>query len=277
MRGMTTILGRIHEVAERQHDVVAHWQHGGLDLTPQQMSTAARGWRRVHRGVYALGDLTELGWLMAAALAGGPNAFISHRSALMVLGLRPYEPGVIDVTVEGRPGRRERDGLLFHRPRGIIDGGRCHGIPVTSPTASLKDADLQPYELYRALEQADDQDVAIDRTLLLEEVVELEQAVQGRTRSDAEARFILLCHDEKFELPLVNHHLNGFETDFHWPRQRLVVEVDGWEFHRERPQFEEDRRRTLVHTAAGYTVIRPSALHLVHEPGLVAAAVRSVL
>ena len=58
-----------------------------------------------------------------------------------------------------------------------------------------------------------------------DELDELQRRVRGRTRSDTEAAFILLCHDRALKLPLVNHRLNGRETDFHWRRAGLVVEV----------------------------------------------------
>jgi very-short-patch-repair endonuclease len=272
---MNTILGRIHEVAGRQHGAIAHWQHRELELSPAQMSTALRGLRKVHHGVRAIGDLTERGWFMAAALAGGPKAFVSHRSALMVLGLLPYEAADIYVTVEGRAGRRDRQGLVFHRPTGRIDAGTAHGIPVTSPTQSLQHAGLERDELYRALDLAELLGHPV--SLPLTEITALHQRVRGRTKSIAEARFVLLCHDHGIPLPHVNHHLNGFETDFHWPHAKLVVEVDGWEFHKERPQFEQDRGRGLIHNAAGYTVTRASALQVEHQPELVAAAARSFL
>lgn len=97
----------------------------------------------------------------------------------------------------------------------------------------------------------------------------LQRRVKGRTRSDTEARFLFLLHEHGLELPLVNHHLNGFETDFHWPGRRLVVEVDGFEHHRERRNFNEDRRRGLVHRASGYEVVRISADHVYDEPRLI--------
>jgi hypothetical protein len=261
------------DLASTQHDVVAVWQLQRIGMKPGQIQAALRGLRRIHRGVCALGALTDLGWFMAAALAMGPTGVVSHSSALMLLKLRPYQQKDIHVSFTGG-GREPREGLTPHR-RTTLDWGHVGPIPVTSPTQSLRDADLQPHELYRALEEAEERRYLL--TLPLNDVVRLKQAVRGRTRSDAEARFLLLCHDHGLPLPLVNHHLNGIETDFHWPDRRLVVEVDGWEYHKERPQFEEDRRRGLVHAAAGYTVVRASALQVEHAPHLVAGAVRTAL
>jgi hypothetical protein len=206
----------------------------------------------------------------------GPDAAISHRSGAELWGMADPEK-TVHVAVPGRGGREQRDGFVVHRPVRVVRAHR-HGVPVMTPTQCLKDAGLQPHELYRALEQADKLWLPVDRpSLPLGDVARVQQAVRGTTRSPAEARFILLCAQNGWELPLVNHRLNGILTDFHWPRQRLVVEVDGYEFHKDRPQFEEDRRRGLVHNAAGYTVTRVSALQVEHTPALVTAALRDVL
>jgi very-short-patch-repair endonuclease len=228
-----------------------------------------RGLRRVFKGVCAVGDLTELGWYMAAALAGGTGAAISHLSALQLMGLRPTKPGPIHVTLAKRGGIRERDGIVPHRPRTAPELWKYKGIPITSPTQSLEDADLKPHELYRALEQADRRNVKIH---LLDDVVRLKQTVTGTTRSDTEAAFLFLCHDNGLELPLVNQILNGYETDFHWPERKLVVEVDGFEHHRERREFNNDRYRGLAHRAEGWEVVRVSADHVYDEPALVLRA-----
>lgn len=270
---MNSLRGRVWDIAGGQHGVVARWQLRAMGMSAEEAKTALRGARRVHRGVAALGDLDELGWYMAAALASGPGAAISHTSALMLLGLRPHQPGDIHVSVPRGGGRSERDGLIIHR-RQRFDSGTSHGIPVTSPTQSLVDADLETYELYRALEVADRRGHPVH---LLNDVVRLVQTVRGRTRSDAEARFVLLCHEHRIELPLVNHRVNGIEADFHWPRAQAIVEVDGWEFHRDRAQFEEDRRREIVHATAGWRVLRVSANQVRDAPAAVAAALRSVL
>lgn len=268
---MNAISRQVSELASRQHDVVATWQLRRRGLSENEVDTALRGVRRVFRGVCALGDLTELGWFMAAALAMGPTAAISHRSALMLLGLRPYEEHDIHVSYIGGSGRLPRGGLIPHRRRHLETGLWRSTIPVTSPTQSLKDTDLEPYELYRAIEEATQRSYPL--TLPPSEITTLHQRVQGRTKSDAEARALLLMHDHGIELPLVNQVVNGYEADFHWPAARLVLEVDGWEFHKERVHFEEDRYRTMAHTAAGWQVIRVSALQVRQEPEALLAAV----
>lgn len=270
---MESNFGRVCNLAGRQHGAVAVWQlRHELRLTRGEIVAAVRRLVRVHHGVYALGDLGELGWYRAATLALGRDATISHLSALMLLGLRPYEPCDIHVSVARVGGRRDRDGLRIHR-RETMEVGEIHGIPVTSPTQSLKDADLEPHELYRALEEAERR--GYETCLAVDDVVRLKRATHGYTRSDAEARALLLIAANGITLPLVNQYLNGLETDFHWPQARIVLEVDGWEFHKERAQFEEDRRRTLIHTAAGYQVLRVSALQVEREPELLLRALQT--
>jgi very-short-patch-repair endonuclease len=261
------------ELRAGQHGLFAVWQ-----LRQQFSRGRVERWLRdaqpprVHRGVYGE-PVAPFGAYMAAVLAMGPEAAISHVSGAELWGMRdPDEEEPIHVSVPGRGGRERRDGFVIHRPVRVPRAHR-HGIPVMTPTRCLKDANLEPHELYRALEQADKRWLPVDRPALpLGAIVDLQRHVNGTTRSDAEARLIVLCHDHRLQLPLVNYHLNGFESDFHWPEHRVVLEVDGWEFHDDRAAFERDRRRGLAHRIAGYEVIRASALQVEHEPATVVAA-----
>jgi very-short-patch-repair endonuclease len=271
---MNAHLGRIRNIAVRQHKCVATWQMRDMGMSRSEITSVVRGLLQVHHGVYALAEPDETGWFMAAALALGRRAAISHDSALYLLGLRPFRAGDIDVSVPSRGGRAERDGIQIHRRRNDFGVTRRRGIPVTDPTTSLCDAELRRHELYRALEEADRRGLRIDRDRLRGDVSAVQRAVVGRTRSDTEAAFVLLCHDDGLKLPRVNHQLNGIEADFHWRAAGLVVEVDGFEHHRERDQFNEDRRRGLVHRAAGFEVVRVSADHVYDKPGLVLRALR---
>ena len=264
-------LGRVFTASERQRGLIAVWQMERLGLSADQIRQITKQLRRVYRGVYTQDDLDEMGWLHAAVLAMGPGAALSHASALLLLGLHDNPPAEIHVSVPRGGGRGQREGIVPHR-RTTIERWRAHGIPVTSPAQSLKDARLPPHELYHALDRA--ANLGYPLTLPLDAVVRLQRTTRGTTKSPAEAAFVLLCAQRQIPRPLVNHHLNGFETDFHWPEHRLVVEVDGYEFHKEREQFEEDRRRGMIHAAAGYTVIRVSASQVMHTPDLVVAAVR---
>ena len=268
---MSAISFQVDVLLAEQHEVLAGWQLLERGWSRRQVDAALRGMTRVFRDVCTRGDLTELGWYMAAALSMGPTGRISHLSALHLIELRPFKPGDIHVAHAGG-GRAQRDGLILHR-RTHDERWTYKNIPCVSPTRALAEAGLEPHELYRALDLAEQRGVAIDHpSLPLNDVVRLKQAIHGRTRSEAEAKFILLCHDHGLPLPQVNQHLNGYETDFHWPELQLVVEVDGFEHHRERPQFNNDRYRGLTHRANGYEVVRISADHVYDEPDLILRA-----
>jgi very-short-patch-repair endonuclease len=77
--------------------------------------------------------------------------------------------------------------------------------------------------------------------------------------------------------PRANTKVNGYEVDFVWPDERLIVETDGWETHGTRTAFENDKRRDAAHTQAGYRVLRFSWRQVKYEPATVKAAVRRAL
>jgi very-short-patch-repair endonuclease len=226
-------------------------------------------------------ELTPLGRFMAASLAAGRGAGIAAQSALQLLEMRPRKDGDIHLVAPRSAGRSQQTGLEIKR-RTTLDLITHLGIPVTTPTRSLLDAarHLRRHELYRAIEQAHRRNLRLDtaqltRSPILKDVLRLFNQVAGRTRSDAEAAFLFVCKDNRIALPRVNHRLNRFETDFHWPGPRVVLEVDGFEHHKEKPQFEEDRRRGLRHRAAGYEVIRASADCVYDKPHTIVEALLS--
>lgn len=260
----------------KQHGVAAVWQllEEGFKRTAVDRFLRLYQPLRIHPGVY--GEPSALGLMMAAVLAAGSGAALGRRSGLGLWGLREPPEGPFQVCVAGDGGIRQRDGFVIHRSA-AFQVERCAGIPVMSPTRCLQDARLPRYAAYRALEAAEAARLAVDLPALKGPVLQEVRAVlalgNNPTRSDAEARVIFHCRDRGIEAPIVNHQLNGVEADFHWPRARLVLEVDGWEYHRERKHFEEDRRRNLVHRIAGWEVIRVSAWQVQRTPQDVCAAV----
>jgi len=193
-------------------------------------------------------------WI-AAVLACGKGALLSHRSAAALWGMRPTSAPLIDVTVPPGNGHRSKDHLRVHRE--TKDGTVHLGIPVTSPRCTLDDlaaSNIPRWQLRKAQEVAE----------RLGEPV----TPQG-PRSPLEAAFLKLCDEE----PVVNGTVEGLEVDFHWPRQRLVVETDGHEHHGTRAAFERDRARDQALAAAGWTVLRFTYRQVLEEP----ARVRDVL
>ena len=96
-------------------------------------------------------------------------------------------------------------------------------------------------------------------------------------RSELERRFLEVVREEGLPMPVINARVAGHDVDFQWPRRRLIVETDGRATHDTPHQFERDRRRDLELSLAGWHVIRVGWRQVVHEPGRVAALLRSRL
>jgi very-short-patch-repair endonuclease len=99
----------------------------------------------------------------------------------------------------------------------------------------------------------------------------------GLTRSEAERGLVGLIADAQLPRPELNARLHGYEVDFLWRTARLVVEVDGHQFHGHRTAFESDRKRDQTHAAAGYVVIRVTWRQLRDEPVATIARIAKAL
>ncbi len=229
----------------------------------------------LHRGVYAVGHrrLRPEGHRLAAVLACGPGAVLSHTSAAAHWGLLNSDQQRIDVTAHR--GRRGAPGIRLHRTRSLDaqDTTSHRGIPTTTVSRTLLDlAAARPERLENALAQAMRQNLYDHRAL--ESVVARSSGHRGSgaltkaiahdpkwTRGAFEPRFLKLLRDAGLPEPLVNEalHVPDFgecQPDFHWPSQRLIVELDDWHSHRTRAAFERDRAKDAALTAIGYRVMR---------------------
>jgi very-short-patch-repair endonuclease len=225
---------------------------------------------------------------MAAVLACGPGALLSHRSAGALLELLPTSRSSIDVTATQH--RRGAPGLVVHRTARIDrrDRSEREGIPVTSVMRTLVDlADVVSLDrLRRAIEQAEHR-----RWFDLRALPDLRgRRGRGRlrellttylqpeaTRSELERLFLELCRRARLPMPSTNVVVAGLLIDAVWPAQRLVVELDGYTDHGKRTAFEEDRRRDAALQLAGYRVLRFTYRRLVEEPEQVIRALRAML
>ena len=219
--------------------------HAGLSRSGVDRRVAAGRLHRIHRGVYAVGHpkLSHRGRWMAAALAGGETAVLSHRAAAKLGSPHPYCRN-IDITIPNGSGRR-RNGLNIHRshlPKHEIT--TLHGIRVTPPARTLIDLHrvVEPYIYRRALRQAEYKNL------------NLAGLETDGTRSDPEADFLRLCRRHRLPRPEVNVRIGPLTVDFLWRAERLVVEVDAWSTHRGRQAFEDDHERDLFLGARGYRV-----------------------
>jgi very-short-patch-repair endonuclease len=266
------------ELAGRQWGVVslAQLQALGLGARAVQQRAAAGRLHRVYRGVYAVGHrvLRVEGRRLAAVLACGPGAVLSHSSAAAHWGLLHTAAARVDVTApRGRHGAR---GIRLHRSRALDarDTTTHDGIPITTVARTLLDlaATTQPHRLERALAQADHLRVYDHRAIT--DVIDTANGHRGTvalaratarepklTKSDWEVRMLKLVREAELPEPLVNHPLDapdyGYcELDFFWPAHNLIVETDGWETHGTRAAFDRDRAKDAALTAAGQRVLR---------------------
>ena len=252
--------------------------------------------RAVYRGVYFVGPfLTPRSGEMAAVLACGAGAAVSHMSAANLWDLMAYGRGSdpVHVTVPDR-GVCAKLGVVCHRSRWLEDDqvSSVDGIPVTAPARTI--LDLSTCVGARRLEQALAQ--AERRQLVtLEELRVLVDRRPGRTgtpalrallqhhgspaltRSEAEERYLALIRRAKLPTPEANVVLGGHELDFLWRSEGIAVEVDGFAFHSSRSQFERDRRRDAELLAGGIQVIRVTWRQIEAEPYAVLACLAQAL
>lgn len=291
----------IARLAAAQHGVASRRQLLALPLTLHQIRARIGAGRLIpiHRGVYAVGHgrLTREGRWMAAVLAGGPWAVLSHESAAMHWLLLSPHPSEAHVTAPVR-GRR-RDGIRFHGARLRSDERTTRdGIPVTTVARTLLDlaAGGDGRRLERALAQAEfhrytdrpalpelvrrhrgERGAAVARRLLAGGAAEL-----GVTRSALEERFVAFCVERRIPRPELNAAIHLGErhvlADCLWRRQRLVVELDGFASHGDsRRAFESDAARQRAMMAAGWRVLRVTWRQLRDEPLALATDLRAML
>jgi very-short-patch-repair endonuclease len=277
----------VADVAARQHGVVTVEQLRSCGLGPGGIEhrLATRRLQRLYRGVYAFGhqELTPAGRLLAAVLACGPGAVLSHFSAAVLWELlRPWE-GPADVTVAGRTGRTRRPGIRIHCVRRLDpqDVTVKDGIPITTPAKMLVDlnAVVRDRLVERAFEEAQIQrlvtlDAVVDalersnghKTRALRRLIATERRTATVTRSELEERFLALVRRGGLPEPEVNARLAGYEVDFLWRAQRRVIEVDGHAYHSTRQATTRDRRKDDDLEAAGFRVTRFTADQILRDP-----------
>jgi len=198
------------------------------------------------------------------------------------------------VTIPRRHGL-SRPGIVIHSVR-TLDARDCaeeDGIPVTTVARTLLDlAEVLPLrQLHRAYEAAERLRILDLRAVAgviarsrgrhglrpLRALIEESRLPEPAARSELERRFLDLCHEAGLPRPAVNALIAGFEVDAVWPAERLVVELDGHEFHRTRAAFERDRARDTALQLAGYRVIRLTQVRLTSEAEAIAGAIRALL
>ena len=282
------------ELARVQHGVMALYQLCELGLTAAGVRYRAATGRlhRIHQGVYSLVPRELLTWeglYMAAVLACGPGAVVSHRSAARLHGLRSDGYTKVEVTVPKRSARTH-PGVAVHRSTTLTDEDVTvvNNIPATTVARTLFDlAELiTARQLERAFDQAEILEALDARAIndqlarnsmrrgatAIRRVLTEHYIGSTPTENDFEEALLALTRSLGLPDPTAQFYIDPgdgdppIKADFAWPDRKIVVETDGHRTHRTRQAFENDRRRDQRLTAAGWTVIRTTWRQLTHRP-----------
>ncbi|MBN9624102.1 MAG: DUF559 domain-containing protein [Actinobacteria bacterium] len=286
-----------------QNGVATLAQLEGLGLSRRAIQQRERTGRlhRIHQRVYSLtpGVMTERGRFMAAVLACGAGAVLSHRSAAYLWGMVEDWEEPIDVTAPNRRGRSP-DGVAAHRDSSLqpIDKGTIYGIPCTSVARTLLDfAAVEPeWRVRQAVAQAEVRRI-LDK-LRLRALLKRSRRRRGvarlrlildsihpqttRTRSELERRFLDLLAKAEVPEPEVNVWLptpdgRRYQADFLWRENKLIVEADSRRFHDTDSAFVSDRKRRQQLELAGWRVSPCTWEEVEVEPRRLALTVQGLL
>lgn len=284
-------------LAERQHGVVSIRQletRLGLSRWGVQREEAAGRLHRLHRGVYAVGhrNLTEYGRCLAAALACGPEALLSHRSAAWLWGLWRHGPAPLHVT--GPQPRKPRLPIRLHRSAILTPADRAieANIPVTALPRTLLDCatEFQPAQVQRMLERSEE--LRLFDLGPIEDLLGRSGRHKGRrplrraiglyapvpfTRSGFERQFFEAVLRAGLPRPATNFAEAGFELDVYWPEHRFAVELDTYATHGTNAAFERDRLRDEDLMLAGIEMLRVTDVRFHREPEAVLKRVAMLL
>ncbi len=284
-------------LAEKQHGVVAWRQLIARGLTEGQIKSRIKDGQLVplYRGVFALGHrrIGLYGEWMAAALACGPGAVLSHGTAAQLWGIRGSRKPIEVTRVSGH---RRPHGVRLHQTRSLPDEHVTTeaGIPVTTIERTLLDtaARLDERQLEHDLVEAD-RSRCLRWTRLWQALTEHGRGRKGVKRlkrvaaqadprfadavSTSEVDFLILCREAGLKMPQVNVLVQGKKVDFYWPKEHLIVEADSYGFHGDPAAFEKDHQSTVDLEMAGYRVHRTTYKMLEANPGPFLTLVRGSL
>jgi predicted transcriptional regulator of viral defense system len=275
----------------------------GLSARAVQDRASAGRLHRIQRGVYSLVPrtlLTRQGYWMAAVLAAGTGAVVSHRTAAVLHGLMQYNGRKLDVTVPSANGRR-RDAVVVHRSTTLTpcDITVVENVPCTTVARTLLDladvVDRRRHE--RAFDQAEVHEV-LDMAAITDQLERNASRAAARktktllaehypgstpTESPLEEAFLALCRRAGLPQPDVQQWINlpdggdPIRADFLWPQQRVIVETDGEQFHNTAQRRRGDRRkdqRLIVH---GFRPLRTDGRQVFGRPAELEARLKALI
>jgi very-short-patch-repair endonuclease len=288
------------DLARRQHGIVSRAQLLGFGMSARAIEgrLQRRILHRIHSGVYKVGyrRINRKGRWMAAVLASGPGACLSHRSAARLWGLMPPGDEWVEVTC-GRGHRARRHGIVG-REAPMLDDERAvvDEIPVTSPFRTVFDlaAVLDMRGLERAWHEAEVRGLRdrVSLPMLMERypgrrgsrnlrVLLEDPEPVGFTRNDFEEAFVALVDAHGLRRPRMNADLamrgRFFQIDALWEEERVAVELDSRSVHGTNKNFESDKQRDRILLAEGWRTMRVTWRQLQGEPDEVAADLKKAL
>ncbi len=289
----------IRRLAEKQHGVVATRQLLALGLSEGLIKNRVDAGQLIvlYRGVFAVGHrrIGLYGEWLAAVLACGPGAVLSHGTAAQLWGIRGSRRPIEVTRVSGH---RRPHGVRLHQTRSLAPEHitREAGILVTTVERTLLDtaARLDERQLVHDLVEAD-RSRRLRWPRLWRVIAEHGRGRKGVGRlrraaaqvdpnfadaiSNTEVDFLMLCREAGLKMPQVNVLVEGKWVDFYWPEKRLIVETDSYRYHADRPSFELDHQSTVDLEVAGYRVHRTTHKMLESNPepflGLVRASLKA--
>jgi very-short-patch-repair endonuclease len=290
----------ISALAERQHGVVSRDQLSAVGIGRRAIGHRLECGRLllIHRGVFAVGHraLSREGRWLAAVLAAGPGAALSHQSAAALWLIRETARGRIDVTVPVT--RRPRMTIHIHEARLPVDElTTTQRIPVTTPARTL--LDLAAVVSHEALEKAinEAERLHLASTTSLADLLHRHHRRPGTpaiqrildagfvgvtvTKSKLEDDFLAFLDNHGLPRPDVNPNMpidgRWKMPDCVWRAASLIVELDGYETHGTRSAFENDRARDRALQVAGWRVVRVTWRQLHERPAVIASQLRTLL
>jgi predicted transcriptional regulator of viral defense system len=292
---------RLARIAARQHGVVTHRQLAAIGIRGSALTrrVAAGRLQRLYRGVYAVGHMQrtrEAAWI-AAVMACGPGAVLSHLDAAALWSIYETRHRTIHVTVPGGAGRK-LPGIAAHRARKLdpADVTVKDGIPVTTVARTLIDlTDLLPSDrILRAIREAEYLQLLDHPTLIAaverangRQRIGVIKAAMARHRpgqivkKELEHRFLELVHAAGLPDPETNVKVKTrrttYEVDCLWRAEGVAVELDGRAAHIRAAAFEEDRARDAALSAIGLRPMRFTWQRVTGDGGEVTAELRATL
>jgi hypothetical protein len=278
----------VSRLAHRQHRNITREQLLALGISDHAIRNRLKI-GLLHRtpfpGVYTVGTpaLTPHERAYAAILAGGPTALLSHEPAMVLHAIWRRWPKRLEVTIT--KGDRRPQNLTVHRSRTLTHRDRTHqyGIPVTSPARTLHDMAprLTDAQLKRAVNSA-----LHEKVLRKNDLAELLARLPNdrlayfldadESLSTAEDEFPPFCDEYDIPQPVMGFELGTRTLDAYWP-QCLIAELDGWDSHNTRHDFEVDRERDADHLVVGLPTIRITRRRFQREPAKIADQIKTIL